>query len=67
VEFCAIGKAIDARLAELGGKRVAERIDCDLDFEQPAAAWISSALKALAPPVTPSARGTVIPVDFGAR
>jgi sulfite reductase (NADPH) flavoprotein alpha-component len=67
VEFCAIGKAIDARLAELGGKRVVDRIDCDLDFEQPAAAWISSALKALAPPVTPSARGTVIPVDFGAR
>src|SRR5215210_3141028 len=67
VEFCAIGKAIDARLAELGGKRVVDRLDCDLDFEQPAAAWISSALKALAPPVTPSARGTVIPVDFGAR
>jgi sulfite reductase (NADPH) flavoprotein alpha-component len=67
VEFCAIGKAIDARLAELGGKRVAERVDCDLDFEAPAANWISSTLKALAPPVTSSPGGTVIPVDFGAR
>src|SRR5215831_7924783 len=31
VEFCAIGKAIDARLEALGGKRVAERADLDLD------------------------------------
>jgi sulfite reductase (NADPH) flavoprotein alpha-component len=67
VEFCAIGKAIDARLTELGGKRVVERVDCDLDFEKPAAEWISTALKALAPPSATTARGTVIPVDFGAR
>jgi sulfite reductase (NADPH) flavoprotein alpha-component len=66
-EFCAIGKAIDARLGELGGKRVAERVDCDLDFEAPAAQWISSALKALAPPATAPTGGTVIPVDFGTR
>ena len=49
-EFCAIGKAIDERLAALGGKRVAERVDCDLDFAKPAGDWIASALKALAPP-----------------
>ena len=35
-EFCAIGKKIDERLAALGGKRVVERVDCDLDFAQPA-------------------------------
>src|SRR2546423_2831312 len=28
-EFCAIGKALDARLEALGGKRVAGRADCD--------------------------------------
>ena len=39
-EFCAIGKAIDERLAALGGKRVVERVDCDLDFAEPAAKWI---------------------------
>ena len=49
-EFCAIGKAIDERLAALGGKRVADRVDCDLDFAEPAANWIGGALKALAPP-----------------
>jgi sulfite reductase (NADPH) flavoprotein alpha-component len=62
VEFCAIGKAIDERLAALGAKRVVERVDCDLDFAEPASAWIGNALKALAPPA--DARGTVIAVDF---
>lgn len=65
-EFCAIGKAIDERLAALGGKCVAERVDCDLDFAEPAAKWISSALEALTPPERPR-EGTVIAVDFGAR
>ena len=48
VEFCAIGKAIDARLAALGGKRVADRVDLDLDFAAPAARWIDGALTVLA-------------------
>ncbi len=65
-DFCGVGKAIDARLAFLGGKRVADRVDCDLDFQKPAAAWIEGALKVLAPPVAET-RGTVIPVDFSAR
>ena len=49
VEFCAIGKAIDERLKALGAKRVVERVDCDLDFAEPAARWIGTALKTLAP------------------
>src|SRR6516164_11340126 len=64
-EFCAIGKAIDERLAALGAKRVADRVDCDLDFAEPAAKWIDEAVKALAPPQP--ARSTVIAVDFGAK
>ena len=56
VEFCAIGKAIDERLAALGGKRVVDRVDCDLDFAEPAAHWIGDALKALAPPRPRAAR-----------
>src|SRR5437764_2947162 len=64
-EFCAIGKAIDARLAELGAKRVIDRIDCDVDFADPAARWIDTTLKALAPPA--EQRGTVIAVDFAGR
>jgi sulfite reductase (NADPH) flavoprotein alpha-component len=64
-EFCAVGKAIDARLAALGGKRVAERLDCDLDFEKPAARWIGQTLATLTPPQP--LRGQVIEVDFAAK
>jgi sulfite reductase (NADPH) flavoprotein alpha-component len=65
VEFCAIGKALDERLEALGAKRVADRVDCDLDFAEPAAKWIGSTLKTLAPEVAPDAK--VIAVDFGAK
>ena len=64
-EFCAIGKLLDARLKALGAKRVAERIDCDLDFAQPAGQWIETALRAWAP--TGTGRGRVIAGDFGAK
>ncbi|WP_137390729.1 diflavin oxidoreductase [Rhodoligotrophos defluvii] len=64
-EFCAVGKAIDARLEALGGTRIADRIDCDLDFEQPARGWIEAAVTALAPPRAPS--GNVVAVDFASR
>jgi sulfite reductase (NADPH) flavoprotein alpha-component len=63
VEFCAVGKALDERFAALGGKRVVDRVDCDLDFAAPAADWIGRAVKALAP--ADANRGTVIEVDFG--
>jgi sulfite reductase (NADPH) flavoprotein alpha-component len=68
-EFCAIGKAIDERLAVLGAKRVVDRVDCDLDFAEPAGQWIGSALKTLAPPDAGRAQGNgqVIAVDFGSK
>jgi sulfite reductase (NADPH) flavoprotein alpha-component len=64
-DFCGVGKKIDERLEALGGKRVADRVDCDLDFAKPAAEWIEHSLKTLAPPE--AARGTVIAVDFASR
>jgi sulfite reductase (NADPH) flavoprotein alpha-component len=64
VEFCAIGRKIDERLAALGGKRVVDRVDCDLDFAEPAARWIGDAVKVLTPP---NAGGRVIEVDFGGK
>ena len=63
-EFCAIGKKIDERLVALGGKRVVDRVDCDLDFAEPAARWIGDAVKVLTPP---NAGGRVIEVDFGGK
>ncbi|MFZ1949012.1 MAG: flavodoxin domain-containing protein [Pseudolabrys sp.] len=63
-EFCAIGRKIDERLAALGGKRIVDRVECDLDFAEPAARWIGDAIKALTPP---NAGGRVIEVDFGLK
>ena len=39
-KFCETGRVFDDRFAALGASRVAERIECDLDYETPAAGWI---------------------------
>jgi sulfite reductase (NADPH) flavoprotein alpha-component len=64
VEFCAIAKAIDARLEALGARRVMDRADLDLDYAAPAAKWIGEAIEKLAPK---HETGSVIAVDFGGR
>jgi sulfite reductase (NADPH) flavoprotein alpha-component len=58
--FCETGRRIDERLAELGATRAAARAECDLDYEAPAAAWIGSTLRELAP----DTGAAVIHVDF---
>ena len=63
-QFCATGKAIDARLEELGGVRVADRSDLDLDYAKQAADWTEKSLAKFAPPDA-AAGGTVVHVDFG--
>ncbi|TBL74578.1 assimilatory sulfite reductase (NADPH) flavoprotein subunit [Paenibacillus thalictri] len=45
--FCKTGKDFDQRLEELGGKRIAPRVDCDVDFDESAAEWMGSVLSAL--------------------
>ncbi len=61
-KFCETGKQIDARLEALGGTRIAARIDCDLDFQKPAAGSIDTTLREIAPAQEPGA--AVIHVDF---
>ena len=60
-QFCATGKAIDARLEELGGIRAFDRVDLDLDFAKQAAEWTEKALGELSPG---EAATTVVHVDF---
>ena len=43
-EFCQAGKVIDTRLEQLGAKRLGPRIDCDVDFEDAASAWIADTI-----------------------
>ncbi len=45
-QFCAIGRQLDERLAELGAKRWFERGDADLDIETVATPWMANALAA---------------------
>ncbi|MEM6469963.1 MAG: sulfite reductase flavoprotein subunit alpha [Planctomycetota bacterium] len=42
--FCRAGKLIDTRLEQLGAQRLAARLDCDVDYEEPAAAWLQSTI-----------------------
>lgn len=47
-DFCQAAKLIDTRLEQLGAVRLLDRVDCDVDFEEPAAAWTESALERVA-------------------
>ncbi|MBD1558082.1 sulfite reductase flavoprotein subunit alpha [Vibrio sp. S9_S30] len=47
-EFCLAGKLWDERLEELGATRVTARVDCDIDFEQPAEEWMIATLPGIA-------------------
>lgn len=46
-DFCNAGKIIDARLEELGATRLLDRVDCDLEFEEPSEAWTADVVKLL--------------------
>ncbi len=45
--FCQTGKDFDTRLEELGGERLYPRVDCDVDFEDPAEQWINRVVAVL--------------------
>ncbi len=56
--FCQTGKDFDKRFEELGGVRLTQRVDCDVDFDEPASEWMNSVLGALsAASALPAASG----------
>ena len=73
-KFCQTGKDLDARLAVLGARRVVERQDCDVDFEDAFSSWLDRSLTALAP-ATPVPTAFAVPAagvisaasDFGKK
>ncbi|TNV17321.1 NADPH-dependent assimilatory sulfite reductase flavoprotein subunit [Buttiauxella sp. B2] len=55
--FCQSGKDFDSKLAELGGERLLERVDTDVEFQPAAAEWrakIVDILKSRVPTETPA-------------
>lgn len=47
VDFCRCGREFDERLERLGGSRLLDRVDCDVEFEAPFAAWKSALIERL--------------------
>ena len=55
--FCQSGKDFDNKLAELGGERLLDRVDADVEYQTAAAEWrarVVEVLKARAPAASPS-------------
>ncbi|EPK7285836.1 NADPH-dependent assimilatory sulfite reductase flavoprotein subunit [Citrobacter farmeri] len=53
--FCQSGKDFDSKLAELGGERLLDRVDADVEYQAAAAEWrarVVEVLKSRAPVVT---------------
>ena len=46
--FCESGKEWDEQFEKLGATRLVERVDCDVDYDAPAAAWAIESLATLA-------------------
>jgi sulfite reductase (NADPH) flavoprotein alpha-component len=54
-QFCAAGKKIDARLEQLGAKRIHPLADCDVEYEAKAKTWMTGVWSALVPAGSPGA------------
>ena len=52
--FCKTAREIDRRLEELGGTRLQDRVECDVDYEEPAEAWGGAVLERLREEVVPA-------------
>ena len=58
--YCEAGKRLDRRFEELGAFRLHPRVDCDIDYDQPASAWTEAVLSTLtASAATSEAAGVV--------
>lgn len=49
-DFCQCGIEFDNRLTELGAKKILDRVDCDVDYDEAYAGWQKSLLSLLGAP-----------------
>jgi len=64
--YCQTGKDFDERLSALGATAIAPRVDCDVDYEDDAQAWITSIVDTLKDELTQSSAPAATPIASGA-
>ena len=58
--FCQTGKDFDSRLTELGAAAIVPRVDCDVDYDDAAEAWINDLVNDLAETAQPQQASTAV-------
>jgi sulfite reductase (NADPH) flavoprotein alpha-component len=53
-QFCRCGQDFDTRLEKRGAKRIADRVDCDLEYEEKFTKWLDASLNAFGSASAPS-------------
>ncbi len=46
-DFCGFGRKLDARLHDLGGRRIVDRVSCEPDYTSHASAWLDRLIAAV--------------------
>lgn len=57
--YCSAGRILDERFEALGATRLCDRVDCDVDYDDDAAAWTEQVVGLLTPESAPAANGAV--------
>jgi sulfite reductase (NADPH) flavoprotein alpha-component len=60
-QYCQAGVALDRRLEELGARRLHERVDCDVDYHDPAESWMQGVVTTLGSPGAALPDGSRLP------
>ncbi|MGR5213223.1 assimilatory sulfite reductase (NADPH) flavoprotein subunit [Vibrio rotiferianus] len=63
--FCQTGKDFDTYLSKLGATAFIDRIDCDVDYEAPAAEWRKQALKQVKEALSSGNEAEVVQLPVG--
>jgi sulfite reductase (NADPH) flavoprotein alpha-component len=63
-QYCQTGVDLDLQLEKLGAKRVVDRVDCDLDFEQSAESWQQQTLEYFAKELGSVSDTNVVPLSL---
>jgi len=62
-DFCQCGIEFDQRLSELGATRIFDRIDSDVDYDEPFKEWADGVIGVLAPQGEVSGNGAAVVLD----